>query len=196
LYGKIIHVSPVSRYLIETLIVDQGLDQTRMTIRDRTDYTVQALLTGEADVIDGWVTNEVATLTQQGHAVNLIFPSDYGIEEYPNVLFTTERMIRDRPNLIKRVLRATFTGWAEAIAHPERAAPLALARDATLNLDEQRVAMLQSLPLLNPPGSHPGTMTPAIWKSTARILQEQGLLATTETPDSAYTLTFLPRRAP
>jgi NitT/TauT family transport system substrate-binding protein len=196
LYGKIIHVSPVSRYLIEALIVAQGLDQSRITIRDRADYTVQPLLTGEADVIDGWVTNEVATLTREGHAVNLILPSDYGIEEYPNVLFTTERMISERPDLIERLLRATFAGWTEAIAHPERAAPLALAHDATLNQEDQRQGMLQSLPLISLPGSPPGTMTPAVWESTARILWEQDLLPKTEKPDSAYTLTFMTRIAP
>jgi NitT/TauT family transport system substrate-binding protein len=196
LYGKTIQISPVSRHLVEALIVSQGLDQGRITLHDRTDYSVQPLLTGEADVIDGWVTNEVAALTREGHAVNLILPSDYGVEEYPNVLFTTEQMIRDRPELIERVVRATFAGWTEAIAHPERAAPLAVARDARLNLEEQQEGMLQSLPLLNPPGSRPGMMTPAIWESTARILRDQGLLATTETPDSAYTLTFMTRIAP
>jgi ABC-type nitrate/sulfonate/bicarbonate transport system substrate-binding protein len=191
LIGKKVHVSANSIVSFRAMLLAQKIDPAQVTIIDRSDFTIQPLISGEADVIDAWVTNEVATLKLQGIAVNTILPIDYGIDEYPNVIFTTEKLISEQPDLVERFLRATVAGLQGAIADPKSVAALAVGHDGTLNEAEQTESMNQSLPLISLPGSPPGMMNADTWTSTARIFTEQGLLKGTDDIKAAYNLTFL-----
>jgi ABC-type nitrate/sulfonate/bicarbonate transport system substrate-binding protein len=191
LIGRTIQISPDSRLLLDAMLTIQGIDPSAITVEERTDFTIGPLTRGEADVIDAFITNELVALKQEHYAVNNLLPVDYGIEEYPNVIFTTEKMITEHPERVERFLRATVKGLQGAVAEPQIVAPLAVAHDSSLRLEKEREAMLLSVPLLNPPGSKPGMMTAETWEVTERILQEQGLLDESLDLDAAYTLTFL-----
>ncbi len=191
LVGKTAQISPGSMPLFQALLAEQGIDPARVKTVERTDVTIAPLTKGEADVIDAWVTHEVVTLRQAGHAIDTILPIDYGIEEYPNVIFTTEKMIADRPDLIERFLRATLRGMQGMIDNPKRVPLLAKQSDPTLDPAQLSEATFQALPFLHPPGSRPGMMTGRTWESTQRILHDQGVVRQPLDVTKAYTLAFL-----
>ena len=56
---------------------------------------------------------------QKGLAINIIDPRSYGIDLYGDNLFTTEREIREHPERVEKVRRATFRGWAYALKNKE-----------------------------------------------------------------------------
>lgn len=191
LIGKKVLISSSSRPLFNAMLTSQGIDPAQFGSEERTDVTSAPLTTGQADVIDGWVINEVVALKQQGQAVNLILPSDYGVEEYPNIIFTTEKMIVEQPAVVEQFLHATLRGIDGVIADPNRGAMLAVQYDPTRNLATETEGIQQSLPLLNPPGSRPGMMNAETWTITERIFREQGILKKPVDSTSAFTLTFL-----
>jgi NitT/TauT family transport system substrate-binding protein len=138
-----------------------------------------------------WVINEGVQLREAGHDPAIVLLSDYGVETYDLVLFTTERMIAEHPDVVTRLLRASLQGWQDTVANPGQAATLTLAYDEKLNLDGQRRRIEAALPLVSPAGGHLGAMDSAVWQTTQKVLLDQKVLAQPIDLNRAYTQTFL-----
>jgi NitT/TauT family transport system substrate-binding protein len=191
LIGKTIHTSGTSTILLQALLRSQGIDPAKVNIVARKDLTEGPLVKGEADVIDAWVITEIVTLKLKKIDVNLILPSDYGIDVYPEVIFTTEETIRNKPEVVDRFLRATLRAIQTAADDPDYSAHLSQKYDKAHSLEEIALAMQQSLPLLLPTKSKPGMMTAEVWKDTYTILRDQNILSGSLDVGKAFTLTFL-----
>ncbi len=191
LVGKTAHISGVTDVLFQAFLISQGIDLADVNIVERTDYTSAPLLSGEADVIDAWVTNETVQLSLEGIDYNIIIPADYGIEIYPAVIFTTEDMIANQPDAVQRFINAFVQGQRAAFEDPEKAVDLALARDETLLREVQAEGMQRSLPLILPAGGEIGLMDPDVWSFTHEMLLEQGILSGPLEIEQAYTLDFV-----
>jgi NitT/TauT family transport system substrate-binding protein len=190
LVGKRVEIAPSDELIYQALLASQKIARSDVT-EVPIDVSLEPLLKGEIDVRSGFVTNEPVTLRQMGQEVNLILPSDYGISLYSNVIFTTEETISQRPELVEKFLRATLQGYDQAINAPEEAAKATIARDASLDLENQAASMKASLPLLKPAQSQVGMMDPKVWETTYRILLDQGILTKPLDVKAAYTSSFL-----
>jgi len=177
--------------IYRALLASESVKESQVKTQPRVDYTNDALLNGQADVIDAFINNQPVQLKQEGHAVNVILASDYGIDIYPNVIFTTEEMVATHPDLVEAFVRATTHGMQRAIEDPEAATRLTVARGTNLNPTSEAESMRLALPLMNPAGSRPGMMTAENWRTAYRILHDQGLLTQQLDVEQAYTLTFL-----
>ena len=187
-----VQLTSYNEIVFEAMMISQGIDLSQVNVVERTDYTIAPLVDGEADVIDAWVTNEVADLVLQDHEVNMVLPSDYGVVMYPNIIFCTEDTLANNPDLVERFVRATVRGMKSAIDDPQKSAELAVSHDPEhLNLEQQVESMRQSLPLRNPAGSRPGMMYDKDWEATHQMLLDQGILSTSLDVNAAYTLVFL-----
>src|SRR4051812_20374490 len=76
-------------------IVDK-LDETPVK------FDLTPLLTGQLDVWPGYVINEVIATREKGFDVNIISPSDYGLNMYADTLFTTEKMLKEKPEVARK----------------------------------------------------------------------------------------------
>lgn len=191
LIGKTVSTSPDSLVVYRAMMASQGLDESQVNWVERTDFTINPLVNGEVDVIDGWVTNEVVSLTMGGYEINNILPSEYGINFYPNVIFTTEETLQNRPDLVERFVRATVRGMQAAVADPSESAALSVSYNSGLNQSVETEAMNRSLALISPATSEPGLMTAETWDYMYQTLLEAGVLAKEQDVTKAYTLTFL-----
>jgi NitT/TauT family transport system substrate-binding protein len=179
-----------SDILLKALLAAQEIDPAQVDISERLDPSIAPLLNDEADVIDGWVINEIVTLSAEGYEYNTILASDYGIDMYPNVIFTTEDMIANRPDVVERFVLATLRGIRSAVEDPERATDLTLERNPERDPEFELESMRRAVPLFTPTGSQPGTMTDKMWLRTYDILLDQGIVQPMNVKD-AYTLAFL-----
>jgi NitT/TauT family transport system substrate-binding protein len=177
--------------IYRALLASQSINEAQVKTEPRVDYTNDALLNGKADVIDVFVNNQPVQLKQQGHDISVLLPSDYGIDLYANVIFTTEEMIKTEPDVVEAFVRATTRGMQRAIQDPDAATKLTLARGTDLNPASEAESMRLALPLMNPAGSQPGMMTAESWQTAYQILRDQGLLKQELDVQQAYTLTFL-----
>lgn len=156
-------------------------------------FDLTPLLTGQVDVWPGYVINEVLAAKEKGFGVNVIWPSDYGMDTYADTLFTTEKMIREHPGLVRRFVVATLKGWNYAVAHPEEAAQITVQQDSSLKEPHELAMMKASIPLLKPDARPIGSMREARWASLQTLLLQGGFLKAPLDLSQAYTTKFLPR---
>jgi NitT/TauT family transport system substrate-binding protein len=194
--GKRITTEPPTTVGItyEALLKAEKVDRSKIVETPNTDYSLDPLFNDKIDVLPGFLTNEGIQAQRRGK-VNLVLPSNYGINIYSNVIFTTEEIIKTKPEMVEGLLRATTRGMAQAVDKPEEAAQYVLDTykdDIPPNVQEVQVeGMKASLPLLNPADSHPGMMEAENWEHTHQILLDQGLLKEPLEIEAAYTLEFL-----
>jgi ABC-type nitrate/sulfonate/bicarbonate transport system substrate-binding protein len=193
LIGKkvLVHFDGTTGLVYHALLASQGIDPAKVEGVPRTDFGNDPLLKGQVDVMDAFITNQPVQLAQAGHPVNAILASDYGIDIYANIIFTSEATIANKPELVERFLRATTQGIQSALQDPKGAVALAVARNSDLSPEAEIESMNRSLPLLNPAGGRPGMMRPEDWEITHQILLDQGILDKPLDVKAAYNLSFL-----
>lgn len=154
-------------------------------------FDITPLLTRQVDVWPGYAINEPLTAEEQGHQVNLIWPSDYGVNLYADTLFTTEEMIKNKPDVVQRVVQATIEGWEAALQNPEQAVVYTLQSSDKLNQEHETKMMKASIPLVKPDSNPVGFMDDATWRSIQTLLLEQGFMKNAVEIDKTFTTEFV-----
>jgi NitT/TauT family transport system substrate-binding protein len=137
-------------------------------------FDMTPLLTGDIDVWPGYLINEVLAAKEKGFDVNIVNPSDYGIDLYADTLFTTEAMLREKPDVVRNFVAATLKGWNTAIAAPEEAAKITLKYGDKLTYEHELAMVKASVPLLKPDTKPVGCMDQAGWSSAQQLLLAAG----------------------
>jgi len=179
----------------EELIYRAILTKAGVSAQDLSEIPVKfdmtPLLTGQVDVWPGYVINEVITAREKGFDVNIIWPASYGINLYADTLFTTEKMLSEKPDVVRRFVAATLKGWSYAVAHAEEAAELTVKSGAKLSYPHELAMMKESIGLLQPDSLPIGSMQAAQWTAMQDMLLKGGFLKTPIDLDRAYTTRFL-----
>lgn len=153
-------------------------------------YDVTPLLAGKVDAIAGFVINEPISIKQKGYEINLIAPSDYGVNMYAEVIFTTEAMIKDNPEIVQKFLTATLRGYDYMIKHPDEGVSATLKRTDMLSREHQLSMIEVSIPLISVEGTKMGSMEKEIWVETQNILLEQELMKKPIDIEKSFTTGF------
>ena len=167
-----------------------GEDPDSVTILEL-GYGLDPLLDGSVDILPAYHFNEPQVLRRMGNELNLIHPSDYGVHAYGDTVFTTDRMVEERPDLVRRFMRATLNGWRWAVDHPSEAGLLALNHDESLNADHQIAMMVASLPLVFNGQAPVGGMDRDHWQGYLDILVGQKVVAAPFDVSELYTTAFI-----
>jgi NitT/TauT family transport system substrate-binding protein len=159
--------------IYRAVLAKAGIDKSKLTeIPVKFDMT--PLLAGSIDVWPGYLINEVIEAKEKGFAVNVVAPSAYGIELYADTLFTTEAMLKNKPDVVHRFVAATLQGWNAAIAAPEEAAKITVKYGDKLTYAHELAMMKASVPLLEPDSKPLGFMDAAGWSSAQQLLLGAG----------------------
>jgi NitT/TauT family transport system substrate-binding protein len=177
--------------IYRAVIKDAGIDKSQVTeIPVKFDLT--PLLSGQVDVWPGYLINEVLAAKEKGFDVNIISPADYGVSLYADTLFTTEKMLKEKPAVVRAFVAATMKGWADAIANPEEAARVTVKYGGSkLTYDHELAMMKASIPLLKPDGKPLGAMDEAGWSQVQNLLLSGKFLRAPVVIDKAYTTEFI-----
>lgn len=154
-------------------------------------YDMTALFTGVVDAWPGYVINEPIVAKEKGYDVNIIWPSDYGVSLYADTLFTTEKIIKTKPDLVKKFLEALLKGWEYAIENSEEAARFGLLYSDKLNYDHEKAMMLSSIELIKPDEKPIGWMEEEKWREIHNLLLEQGFIKKPVNINEVFNLEFL-----
>jgi NitT/TauT family transport system substrate-binding protein len=159
--------------IYRAVLAKAGIDKSRLTeIPVKFDMT--PLLTGTVDVWPGYLINEVLAANENGFAVNIVYPSDYGIDLYADTLFTTEKMLKEKPDVVRSFVAATLKGWNAAIAAPDEAAKTTVKYGDKLTYSHELAMVKASVPLLKPESKPVGFMDAAGWSSAQKLLLDAG----------------------
>ena len=154
-------------------------------------FDLAPLLTGTVDVWPGYLINEVLAAREKGFAVNVVSPSDYGIDLYADTLFTTEKMLQEKPEVVAKFVAATLKGWAAATVSPEEAAKITVKFGTNLTYDHEFAMIKASLPLLQPDSKPIGAMDGESWSAAQDLLIKAGFQKSPVDVAKAFTSKFL-----
>lgn len=115
---------------ITAMLYAEGIDEAKLTDLPH-NFNDRALLDGEADVMTAYISDQPFFYKQQGVATRAIYPLNYGIDFYGDMIFTREQIMRESPELALRFRRASLKGWAYALEHSEEIVDLILAKYPT-----------------------------------------------------------------
>lgn len=140
------------------------------------DPLFQDFLSGKADITPTYLTNEAIRLRNKGLKLNLIWPGDYGIPFYSDTLVTTDKFLREKPDIALRFFRASMKGWRDVVEQIEEAVEMTMKYTNNKDRTFQRDMIEAQMPLVHT-GEHPiGWMEPEIWKSMYTLLVDQGII--------------------
>jgi NitT/TauT family transport system substrate-binding protein len=147
-----------------------------------------------------WVTVApafVKTLGETGKKLKVIAWSDYGFDGYGLSVFASEKILSERPDAVKKFMRADVKATAMAIADPAAAAAAVKAMVPEIDLDVARAQFAASVPLMvndiskkNGAGAFEKALLAKTWKWTA---EAQNMPLDKLDPETAVDRSFLPK---
>ena len=137
------------------MLVIEMLQEVGLTADDVTfvpgGFDMAPFYEGEVDVWTGFLTNEVIQARQHGFDV-ITFPLyEYGVQEYHNMIYTSQALLNSNPDKAVRFLRASLRGWEWAVEHPEEAVGIMLEMfpEMASDRDFHLQAFRASIPLIS-----------------------------------------------
>ncbi len=188
--GKKIQYNATTGLILHAMLANVGVLQGDYSEVD-VGGDLEPFYSGQVQVWNAWINNEVLTAIADGYEINIIYPDDYGIHFYSDTLFATEDTISTRPDLVLRFLRATLKGWTYAIENPDLVATMISKYNPNTDLQHQSEQMTASLPLINTGQDHIGWMKLETWSGMEQTLREQGVLTAPLIVNNVFTMQFL-----
>jgi ABC-type nitrate/sulfonate/bicarbonate transport system substrate-binding protein len=176
--------------IYRAVLKSAGIEKSQLT-ETPVKFDITPLLTGQVEVWPGYVINEVLATQEKGFGVNIIYPADYGVSLYADTLFTTEKMLKEKPAVVRSFVAATMKGWSDAVENPEEAAAITVKYGSKLAYEHELAMLKASVPLLKPDEKPLGWMDDAGWKSVESLLLAGKFLKAPLSLGKAYTAEYL-----
>lgn len=157
---------------------------------------VEALISGQVEAAVVYITNEPIQLQARGYAVDVLRVADY-MALVSNGLITNERTLRESPDLVRRMIRATLRGLQDVVNDPAAAYAISEKYVENLNQADRAVQMEVLKTSIGLWQQNPwGYSDPQAWENMVRVLREMGLINQPLEVTQAYTNAYLPREQP
>jgi len=134
---------------------------------------------------------------QKGEPANFFLFADYGYPPYGTTMVTTTKLTEEKPDALKRFVRASMEGWKSYLNGDPAAANALIKADNPKMTDEQiafGIKRMKELKVVDGGDAQTmgiGVMTDARWKATYDFMVEGGLLDKSVDYKKAYTTKFI-----
>jgi ABC-type nitrate/sulfonate/bicarbonate transport system substrate-binding protein len=187
--------SPVEQGVIETLMKEQGADPRKVTIVNigEADYFTAV----KRDIDFAWIyyawTGVEAELRNE--PLNMIWMKDYDkrLDYYTPLLMTSEKMIRDKPDIVRAFVEGAAEGYMYAIDHPDEAADVLIKDVPELSADLVRASQKWLSPRYQDDAPRWGEQKKEVWEGYADWMMSRGVMKKKIDFDEAFTNEFLPQ---
>jgi NitT/TauT family transport system substrate-binding protein len=175
----------------QALVYATGLDEDSVKLDVVGFAQAEAVTQKRVDAAVVYIANEPVQLRQAGMQVNVMPISDY-IDLVSNGIITHETLMRDDPDLVRRMVRASLRGLEYARAHPDEA--FAVARQAVPEITDetapaQRAVLDASVELWGDEAL--GLSDPQAWSESVEFMRATGLIDSPVEVDAMYTNQFV-----
>jgi len=96
-------------------------------------FKLDRLISGEVDLMMSYISNEPFIAQQKGLDIVTFLPHDYGSEAYGDILFTSKKLLKQDPELIRKMYKASYRGWLYAFENLDEAVDIIYKKYNTLN---------------------------------------------------------------
>ncbi|HVR49462.1 MAG TPA: ABC transporter substrate-binding protein [Pseudorhodoferax sp.] len=175
LVGKRVGIQSTGGILLRALLAKNKIPESAVKV-----VTIGAdmspLLTGQVDVVVGWLTSTTALKVLGPERVDLTL-WDGGVQLYALPYYATTKTLGTQPQVIEAFLRATARGWHYVRNSPEQAVDLLVKEYRSLKREDELVgakAMLEYAfgGLAQTQGW--GAMAPSVWQAQIDLYDELG----------------------
>jgi len=187
--------SPAEEAVIASLMQEQGADPGKVKIvtSGETDFFTSV----KKDIDFAWIyyawTGVEAEL--RGEPINMIYLTDYTdkLDYYTPVLATSEKMIGEKPELVRAFTAAAAEGYQFAIDNPGEAADVLIAAEPDLNAELVKASQKWLSPKYKADAPRWGEQKLEVWQNYAAWMKEHNLLEKELDAEKAFTNEFLPK---
>jgi class 3 adenylate cyclase/ABC-type nitrate/sulfonate/bicarbonate transport system substrate-binding protein len=142
------------------------------------------LLSGKADAMVAYSTNEPFVLDQLGAPYQTFSPRAYGIDFYGDSLCTSAQQVKTHPERVRAFLAASLNGWQYALSHKEEIVDLILRRySRQKSRDALLFEAIHTEALVQPDLIELGSQNAQHWKNIADIYRDLGMLSAGSEPE-------------
>ena len=153
---------------------------------------VEALASGSEEAAVVYFANEPIQLEAMGKQITTLKVSDY-LSLVANGMITNETTIKNNPDLIRKMVRATLKGIEDTDSNPDEAYTISLKYVENLAKADtavQKKILAASVAMWKSP--MPGYSEPAAWDNMQKVLLDMGLLQQAQDLSKAFNNDFLP----
>jgi len=191
--GKKVGIQATGVILLRALLAKNKIDMKDVQVVT-IGSDMMPLLTGQVDVLTGWLTNTTALKVLGADRVDLPL-WDTGVHLYADPYYATTDTLAGRKDLLVRFLRAASRGWAFAYENRDKAIELLVKEFPNLNAADERAAadvMLSYCFNANTKLNGYATMDPQVWQDQIDTWSQLGQF-TKRTPkvDDVMTMDIL-----
>jgi putative riboflavin transport system substrate-binding protein len=175
----------------KALLYTSGVDESKITVKQIGYTQSSAIQQNLVDAAIVYIVNEPIQLRNAGVEVDIIEVSNQ-IDLVSNGLLVGEKLIRENPDLVKRMVRSTLKGLEYAISHPEET--FAISRQVIPEITDegapvQYQVLKASIELWK--SKTMGISTRQSWQKSADFMHKTGLLGKPVKIDDLYTNRFI-----
>ncbi|MUT66296.1 ABC transporter substrate-binding protein [Paenibacillus sp. NEAU-GSW1] len=187
--------APVEEAVIDSIMQEENADVSKVNILPIGD--VDFFTAVKRDIDFAWIyyawTGIEAEL--RGDKLNMVYLTDYSdkLDYYTPVLATSEKLIAEKPELVKAFVAAAAKGYQFAIEHPEDAAEVLIHAEPDLNAELVRASQKWLSPKYKDDAPRWGEQKLDVWKNYASWMYDHKLLEKELEAEKAFTNDFLPQ---
>jgi NitT/TauT family transport system substrate-binding protein len=137
LEGKVLGMQADGDFFLQAFAKKHNLDLSKIKV-EVVQATPEPLLVGKVDFFTGWVTNQTYAIDQElakpdatarlkGKVWKSMRFAELGVPSYSDVIFTTGKMVKENPELVRRYLRAVSRAMQYILDHNDETVRLVAA---------------------------------------------------------------------
>lgn len=200
LEGKTIGVNPFgeARLLLDAFLDAAGVDKSQVEIATLDPEVLPAsLLTGQVDAIADFITEGLTQIRLEDPGARAFPYSEFGVNLISTGILTSDRLIAEKPEVVRGFVRAVLRAYADAAQNPEEAIDVASGfYPEAFELRDVRIGELEAfVTLMETPETEAnglGYSTPEEWQRLAEVLADQAGLEEVMPVEEYFTNEFLP----
>ena len=166
------------------LLERSGISKEEVTL-EKQGWTMDDFCAGKVDVASVMVYNELNTLYEKGvKDIDILNYADYGINFPEDTIFALEKYIQQRPDVVEKIVRASYRGWKWAMENPHETVKIVMKHNDKLNVEHETSMLREVFKLMvnqNTKENGLGYIYTPDWINMSKILFQQKLLK--EMPD-------------
>jgi putative hydroxymethylpyrimidine transport system substrate-binding protein len=182
---------PLDEAIVNTMVKNDGGNPSKVKMVDVGWDLIPAMATKKTDaIIGGYINHEKLLLDKQGHPMNTLNPTQYGVPDYYElVLVASEKGLKEKPEVFKKFMKAISKGQKYVQEHPQKGLSILMKHeDKTSPLDNaiETKSLQILLPLMDAKDKPFGYQDPATWDKVATWLYDNKVIKTQVKAKDAY----------
>ncbi len=195
-----VHTAGSTYVFLRAFLAANGMSETDIKKNTVSPPYENYLLLGRVTAVPGYIDAEVPELEAKAGgpgSLSIIMGADWGYNVYGSGLFTSEALIKEKPDLVERFTAAYLKAFADVIANPGEAADIIIkanpeyAKKRDILVKQLEADIKSTFFSAETAKDGIGAMTLETWTATAKTLRDQGVMKKDIDLEAAFSNRFI-----